>query len=379
MRAIRSLMRLRTVVSTLSACTALKNLELGKQIHDYVKSELKLTTIIGNALLNMYAKCGCLNEGQRIFDEIPSKNVICCTSMVSGSVNCGRLDEAREVFDGSSIKDAVLWTAMINGYVQYNRFDEAVALFQEMQIRRVKGDKFTAVTLPTGCAQSGALEQGKWIHRYIDENGIKIDAVVGTALIEMYAKCGCIDKSLEIFNGLREKDAACWTSIICGLAKNGKASKAVELFSEMIQIGINPDDITLIAVLSACSRGGLVDEGRKFFNSMRKMYEIEPKLEHYACLVDLLGRAGLLDDEEEMIERVPSENNKIMIPLYGALLSACRIPGNVEMGERVAKRLADIESSCSSVHTLLSSQYVRLCRQMGRCNKGEKEDERSWS
>ncbi|PQQ20232.1 pentatricopeptide repeat-containing protein [Prunus yedoensis var. nudiflora] len=106
-RAIRSLMRLRTVVSTLSACTALKNLELGKQIHDYVKSELKLmTTIIGNALLNMYAKCGCLNEGRRIFDEIPSKNVICCTSMVSGSVNCGRLDEAREVFDGSSIKDA---------------------------------------------------------------------------------------------------------------------------------------------------------------------------------------------------------------------------------------------------------------------------------
>ncbi|KAH0970407.1 hypothetical protein GBA52_022563 [Prunus armeniaca] len=152
-----------TVVSTLSACTALKNLELGKQIHDYVKSELKLTTLIGNALLNMYAKCGCLNEGRRIFDEIPSKNVICCTSMVSGYVNCGRLDEAREVFDVSSIKDAVLWTAMINGYVQYNRFDEAVALFQEMQIRRVKGDKFTAVTLLTRCAQSGALEQGKWI------------------------------------------------------------------------------------------------------------------------------------------------------------------------------------------------------------------------
>lgn len=248
---------------------------------------------------------------------------------------------------------------MINGYAQYNRFDEAVALFQEMQIRRVKGDKFTAVTLLTGCAQSGALEQGKWIHRYMEENGIKIDA---PALIEMYAKCGCIDKSLEIFNGLREKDAACWTSIVCGLAKNGKASKAVELFSEMIQIGINPDDINFIAVLRACSHGGLVDEGRKFFNSMRKMYEIEPKLEHYACLVDLLGRAGLLDEAEEMIERVPSENKEIMIPLYGALLSACRIHGNVEMGERVAKRLADIESSGSSVHTLLANTYASADR-----------------
>lgn len=278
--------------------------------------------------------------------------------MVCGYVNCGMLDEARELFDRSPTEDVVLWTAMMNGYVQYNQFDEAVALFQEMQFRRVQVDKFTVVALLTGCAQLGALEQGKWIHGYIDENGIKIDTVVGTALIEMYANCGCLDESVEIFDGMKEKDAATWTSIVCALAMNGKTSKALELFSEMKQVGIKPDDITFIGVLSACSHGGLVDEGRKFFNSMRKDCGIEPKLEHYGCLIDLLGRAGLLDEAEELIGRIPRGKNKIIVPLYGALLGACRIHGNADMGERMAKRLSDIESRGSSAHTLLSNIYA---------------------
>lgn len=267
----------------------MKNLELGKEIHGYVANELGFTTVIGNALLDMYAKCGCLSVARQIFDEMHTKNVICWTSMVSGYVNCGELDEARKLFEKSPTRDIVLWTAMINGYVQFNRFDEAVALFREMQIRRVKPDKFTVVALLTGCAQLGALEQGKWIHGYIDENRISVDTVVGTSLIEMYAKCGCVEKSLDIFYELKEKDTASWTSIICALAMNGKTSKALELFLEMKQAGATPDDITFIGVLSACGHGGLVEEGRQFFNSMTKQYEIEPKLEHYGCLIDLLG------------------------------------------------------------------------------------------
>ncbi|KAF3438173.1 hypothetical protein FNV43_RR20930 [Rhamnella rubrinervis] len=316
-----------TIVSTLSACTALKNLELGREIHDYVRSRLEFTPIISNALLDI---------------------------MVSGYVNYGELDKARELFERVPTKDVVLWTAMVNGYVQYNRFDEAVALFQEMQVGRVRADKFTVVAILTGCAQLGALEQGKWTHGYIDEYGIQVDTVVGTALIEMYAKCGCIEKSLEIFNGLKEKDTASWTSIICGLAMNGKTSKALELFSEMRQVGLTPDDITFVAILSACSHGGLVEEGRWFFHSMREMYGIEPKLEHYGCLIDLLGRAGLLDEAEELIENIPNDNNENVVPLYGALLSACRIYGHVAMGERVAEKLMNIESSDSDVHMLLN-------------------------
>ncbi|KAE7998811.1 hypothetical protein FH972_003319 [Carpinus fangiana] len=347
-----------TVVSTLSACTALKNLELGKEIHSSIGNELEVTIIISNALLDMYAKCGCLSIARQIFDEMPKKNVICWTSMVSGYVNCGQLDEARELFERSPFRDIILWTAMINGYVQFNRFDEAVALFREMQIRRVKPDKFILVALLTGCAQLGALEQGKWIHGYIDENRIMVDAIVGTALIEMYAKCGHVEKSLEVFYDLKEKDIAAWTSIIYGLAMNGKTSKALELFSEVKQAGAKPDDITFIGVLSACNHGGLIEEGRHFFNSMTKEYKIEPKLEHYGCLIDLLGRAGKLDEAEELIEEVPKENSEIIVPLYCSLLSACRVHGNVEMGERVAEWLVKIESSDSTSHTLLANIYA---------------------
>lgn len=351
-----------TVVSTLSACTALKHLDLGREIHEYVSTQLGFTMIIGNALLDMYAKCGCLDIARGIFDAMQEKNVICWTSMVSAYVNSGCLDEARELFERSPVKDLVLWTTIINGYVQFKKVDEAMILFRYMQNDRVKPDKYTLVALLTGCAQLGSLEQGQWLHAYLEENGIPIDAVVGTALIEMYAKCGCLDKSLHIFYQLNQKDTALWTSVISALAMNGNSSMALQLFSEMIRVGIRPDDITFIGVLNACSHGGLVEEGRRHFDSMTEVYQIEPKLEHYGCLIDLLGRAGLLDEAEDKINVIPNKDNKIIVPLYGALLSACRNYENVDMGERVAKRLLEIESSDSSSHTLLANIYAAASR-----------------
>ncbi|XP_074347745.1 pentatricopeptide repeat-containing protein At1g31430 [Apium graveolens] len=351
-----------SVVTTLSACIALKDLELGREIHDYVLSDIGFSVIIGNALLDMYAKCGCIDEARRIFDAMPGKNVICWTSMLSGYVNCGQLDEAKDLFKRSPVKDIVLWTAMINGFVQFNRVDEAMLLFRDMQYNRVKPDKFTVVALLTGCAQVGALEQGKWIHTYIDENRITVDAVAGTALIDMYAKCGCIDKSLEIFYGLKEKDTASWTAIICSLAVHGRTDKALELFTAMKQCGFVPDDITFVGVLTACSHGGLVKEGRQYFHDMKKNYKIEPKLEHYGCMIDLLGRAGLLDEAEETMKMIPDGNKDAVIPLYSALLSACRIYGDVDMGERLADRLVELHSGDSSVHTLLANIYASANR-----------------
>ncbi|KAJ8541640.1 hypothetical protein K7X08_002456 [Anisodus acutangulus] len=142
-----------TVVSTLSACTALKSLELGKEIHRYIVEEVGFSLIIGNALVDMYCKCGCLMLARQIFDDMPTKNVICWTSMVSGYVNSSQLDEARELFERSPIRDLVLWTTMINGYVQFSRFDDAMDLFRSMQMQRIKPDKYTLVALLTGCAQ----------------------------------------------------------------------------------------------------------------------------------------------------------------------------------------------------------------------------------
>ncbi|GJY28681.1 pentatricopeptide repeat-containing protein [Tanacetum coccineum] len=351
-----------TVVSTLSACVALRDLELGKEIHGYVRDEIGFTMIISNALLDMYCKCGCLDVAREIFNGMPKKNVICWTSMVSGYVSCGMLDEARRLFDESPVKDIVLWTAMINGYVQFNHVDEAMRLFQQMQKFKIKPDKFTVVALLTGCAQVGALEQGNWIHEYMNEHRIVIDAVCGTALIDMYAKCGCIDKSLEVFYGLHDKDTASWTSIICALSVNGKTSKALELFTEMKESGFRPDDITFIGVLNACSHGGLVEEGWKHFESMKSVYQIEPKIEHYGCLIDLLGRAGLLKEAEKIVNRIPKEKDDILVPVYGALLSACRLYGDVDMGEHLADRLMQIEVGDSSIHTLLANIYASVGR-----------------
>nr|GFA17885.1 hypothetical protein [Tanacetum cinerariifolium] len=235
-----------TLASTLSACVGLRDVKLGKEIHGYVRDKIGFT-IIDNALLDMYY-------------------------------------EARRLFDESPVKDIVLWTTMINGFVQFNHVDEAMRLFQQMQKFKIKPDNFTVVALLTGCAQVGALEQRNWIHKHMNERRISIDAVCGTALIDMYAKCDCVDKSLEVFYGLHDKDTASWTSIICALSVNGKTSKALESFTEMKESGLRSDDITFIGVLNACSHRGLVEEGWKHFKSMKLVYQIEPKIEHYGVL-----------------------------------------------------------------------------------------------
>ncbi|WOL20615.1 hypothetical protein Cni_G29420 [Canna indica] len=351
-----------TVVSTLSACTALGNLELGERIHLLVKKQLRFSITLGNALLDMYTKCGPLDMARRFFDVMPCKNVISWTTMVSGYVKRGDLGEARQLFVQSPVRDVVLWTALINGYVQYNQFDEALVLFREMQLKGIKPDKFTVVSILTVCASLGALEQGRWIHGYIKDNRIRVDTVLGTALIDMYAKCGCIDKSLEIFSIVERRDAAIWTSIIYGLAMNGEIDKALELFSEMTRVGTTPDDITFVGVLSACSHGGLVDEGRKYFRAMKEMYHIEPKLEHYGCFIDLLGRAGLLVEAEGIIRNIPKGIIRDVLPLWGSLLGACRIHGNVEMGERLAKEILELQSGNSGIHTLIANIFAAADR-----------------
>ncbi|KAL0854614.1 hypothetical protein Bca101_059766 [Brassica carinata] len=348
-----------TIVSTLSACSALKNLEVGEGIHRYivVATEFETSVKIGNALVDMFCKCGCLDKARAVFDEMRGKNVKCWTSMVSGYVSNGRIDEGRELFERSPVKDVVLWTAMMNGYVQFNRFDEALELFRSMQILGVRPDNFVLVSLLKGCAQTGALEQGKWIHGYICENGVRVDKVVGTALVDMYAKCGCIETALEVFYETKERDTASWTSLIYGLAMNGMSRRAMDLYYEMENVGVRLDDITFVAVLTACNHGGFVAEGRKVFYSM-----IQPKTEHYSCMVDLLCRAGCLDEAEELIDKMRNERDETLVPVYCSLLSAARNYGNVELAERVAAKLEEVEVSDSSAHTLLASVYASANR-----------------
>ncbi|KAL6839510.1 hypothetical protein ACP4OV_030780 [Aristida adscensionis] len=349
-----------TLVTAVTACSRARDLSLGRRIHAYMDGVFGFSLPVANALLDMYSKNDCLDEAVKLFERMPERNIISWTILVSGYALAGKLDKARALFSQSTEKDLILWTAMINACVQHGSFEEALTLFREMQMQQVEPDRFTVVTLLTCCANIGALDQGEWIHQYAVSRKMKIDAVLGTALIEMYSKCGHVDKALDVFGRMQGRDAAAWTSIICGLATNGQASRSLELFEEMQRSNAKPDGITFIGVLNACCHGGLVGEGRRHFHAMKGVYQIEPRIEHYSCLVNLLGRAGLLDEAERLISNIPVD--KDTMPLFGALLTACKTHGNIEMSERLTKRIAEQDSQNPDVNVLISNVYATASR-----------------
>ncbi|KAJ1259762.1 hypothetical protein BS78_10G181200 [Paspalum vaginatum] len=349
-----------TLVTAVTACSRAGCLSLGRRIHAYMDGVFGFSLPVANALLDMYTKNGCLEEAVKMFEQMPESNIISWTILVSGYAMAGQLDKARALFDQCTEKDLILWTAMINAYVQHGSFEEALMLFSDMQLHQVEPDRFTVVALLTCCANVGALDQGEWIHQYAESRKMKIDAVLGTALIEMYSKCGRVDKALQVFGQMQGKDAATWTAIICGLATNGQASRALELFEEMQISKVKPDGIMFIGVLNACCHGGLVDEGRRYFQAMKEVYRIEPRIEHYSCLVNLLGRAGILDEAEKLIRGIPV--NKDTMPLFGALLTACKAHGNVEMSERLTKRIAEQDFPNPDANVLMSNVYATASR-----------------
>jgi pentatricopeptide repeat protein len=259
-------------------------------------------------LLNMYMKNSYLEEAVKMFEQMPERNIISCTILVSGYGIAGQSDKARVLYYQCTQKDLILWTAMINACVQHGIFDEALSLFQDMQLQRVEPDKFSVITLLTCYANIGAFDQCEWVHWYAEDRNMKIDAVRGTTLMEMCSKCGHFDKSLQIFGRMQGKDATTWTAIICGLTTKGQASKDLELFEEKPRSKTKPDGITFTGVLSACCHGGLVDEGQRHFQAMKEVYQVEMIIKHYSYLVNLLGHAGHQDEE------AATTNNTVQVP-----------------------------------------------------------------
>jgi pentatricopeptide repeat protein len=349
-----------TMVTVVTACSRAGNLSLGRRIHAYMNGVFGFSLPVANTLVDMYTKNGCLQEAVKLFEQMPERNIISSTILVSGYALAGQLDKARALFYQSTERDLILCTAMINACVQHGSYEEALTLFRDMQMQGVEPDRFTVVTLLTCCANIDALDQGEWIHQYAEGRKMKLDAVLGTALIEMYSKCGHVDKALKVFERMKGRDAAAWTAIICGLATNGQANRALELFEEMKVGRAKPDGITFIGVLNACCHSGLVDEGRKHFQAMKEVYHIEPRIEHYSCLVNLLGRAGVLDEAEKLICGMPVDNDTM--PLYGALLTACKAHDNVEMSKRLMKRIARQASQNPDVNVLVFNVYATANR-----------------
>ncbi|KAJ8754453.1 hypothetical protein K2173_005614 [Erythroxylum novogranatense] len=342
------------------ACTQLGSINVGIQAHVHViKYGFESDVYVQNSLVNMYATLGDVKAASYIFRTMSLLDVASWTSMIAGYSKCGDVLSARRLFDRMPEKNLVSWGTMISGYAKNNLFDKAIELYEALQFEGVKANETIMVSVISSCAHLGALELGERAHDYVLRNEMEVNLILGTALVDMYARCGSIDKAIKVFEELPVRDVLSWTALIAGFAMHGFAEKALEYFSQMLLTGLVPRDITFTAVLSACSRGGLVGKGKEMFESMKRDYGIDPRLEHYGCMVDLLGRAGKLAEAEKFILEMPVKPNA---PVWGALLGACRIHRNASIAERVGKILIQLQPEHSGYYVVLSNIYARTNR-----------------
>ncbi|GAV79059.1 PPR domain-containing protein/PPR_2 domain-containing protein [Cephalotus follicularis] len=343
-----------TMVAVISACSQIGDLRVGKSIHAYIKKKIvNFSLNLQNALLDLYVKCGCLNTAMEIFNKMEMRDVFSWTSMVNGYAKYGELDYGRRLFNEMPERNVVSWNAMIAGYSQNSRPKEALELFHDMLKAGFApmGDSLACVL--SACGQLGCLDLGLWIqHYYINENRIKLSVILANAFIDMFAKCGVIDAAAKLFNGMSQRNLVSWNSMIAAYAAHGEAKEALILFERMKSCGLKPDDITFVGILSACSHGGLISEGLEIFENMEKYGGVEPKGEHYACMIDLFGRTGLLEEAYELIKKMPMKPSEAA---WGAILNACRMHGNVEMAKLAANKLLHLDPEDSGIYVLLAS------------------------
>ncbi|PSS04659.1 Pentatricopeptide repeat-containing protein [Actinidia chinensis var. chinensis] len=326
----------------------------GETIHTQVlKLGFGSDLFVQTALIEMYANFGWIGVARKMFDEMSHPDVVSYNVLLAEYVRVGEMSLAQELFDKMPERDLVSWNTMIHGYASVGDFG-ALRLFHEMQLANVVPDKVTMLGVLLACGEVGALHMGTMVHEYIERSKTEIDIKLGTALVDMYAKCGDIYSSLRVFNLMNEKDVFAWSAVIVGLANHGLGDLALEHFSKMISEQIKPNDITLIGVLSACGHIGLVDEGMIYFKSMIDVYGISPKIEHFGCMVDMLGRAGRLQEARELIRSMPFAPDAIV---WRTLLGACRIYKNVELEEEAIVNLLELEPNVDGNYVLLSNIY----------------------
>jgi pentatricopeptide repeat protein len=339
--------------TALNASASLAALEQGSQLHTHVvKVGFESDLFIKNALLDMYVKCGNLKDAQKVFDNMLDKEVIS-------------------------------WNAMIAGYGQTGQGEKAMKLFFQMQIGGMDKDHFTYTSVLSASASLVAVEQGKLVHAHIIKTGYESNVSVGNTLVDMYAKCGSINAAHKVFENMPEKDVVSFNAIIAGYAHHGHGNEALRFFEQMQLVGMQPNDITFICILSACSHVGLVNEGCNYFNSMCRDHNIKPRMEHYACMVDLLSRAGCLYEVEEFIHEMPFKPGAV---IWRTLLGACRVHGNIELGKLAAEYALELEPQDSATYVLLSNMFAAAgmwdeaenVRKLMRARKVKKEPGQSW-
>lgn len=278
--------------------------------------------------------------------------------MMAGLLKCGDVSSAAECFDQMPERNIVSWNSLIGGYVKANMPHEAVVLFFELRVSGLRPDKSTMVSLVSAISDLGLLDLGRRAHGYIARNELSLDGALGVMLITMYTRCGSIDAAYQVFLTIPVKNVGHWSSMIAGFANHGLTGDSLRVFSEMLRSGIRPNHITFISVLNACRHAGLAEEGLKYFNLM-KCFDMEPRIEHYGCLIDLLGRYGLVEEAMQIACNLPMDPGFVV---WGTLLAACTNHRNVEIAEIVAKKLIELRPEHGSAYVLLSNLYAKVGR-----------------
>uniref|UniRef100_A0A7N2R736 Pentatricopeptide repeat-containing protein n=1 Tax=Quercus lobata TaxID=97700 RepID=A0A7N2R736_QUELO len=312
-----------SLVSMVSSCSQLGGTYLGRSLHCYIiEHSMDENVMVVSSLMDMYVKAGNLNIAWKIFCGTP--------------------------------RDIITWNTLISSYTYCGRYAEAVALFEDMISENLQPN---SVVL-SACSHLASLEKGERIHHYIKERGIESNISLATALVEMYAKCGQLEKARKLFNTMKERDVISWNVIISGYGMNGHAKSAMEIFQQMDKSNVKPNGLTFLALLSACAYAGLVKEGKGLFNRMQD-YSIKPNLKHYACMIDLLGRSGNLQEAEALVLSMPFSPDG---GVWGALLSACKIHNEIETGVRIAKYAIETDPENDGYYIMMCNMYNSVGR-----------------
>ncbi|CDY33567.1 BnaC06g29850D [Brassica napus] len=346
-----------SVMTMLKLCSDNGRVGLGKQVHvQVVKRGFESYLLVGSALMDMYAKVGCISDAKTVFYGLEDRNTVMYNSLMGGLLASGMVEDAKKLFQGME-KDSnvVSWTAMVVGYGQSGRAEEAVKMFLEMQRSGVEPDHYTLGQAISACAKISSLEEGSQFHGKAVVSGFAHYVIVSNSLVTLYGKCGNIDDSTKLFNEMSFRDEVSWTAMVSAYAQFGRAIEAIDLFDRMVQHGLKPDGVTLTGVISACSRAGLVEKGQRYFELMTNEYGIVPSNGHYSCMIDLFSRSGRLEEAMSFINGMPSPPDAIG---WITLLSACRNKGNLEIGKRAAESLIELDPHHPAGYTLLLSIYA---------------------
>ncbi|XP_050257597.1 pentatricopeptide repeat-containing protein At1g74600, chloroplastic [Quercus robur] len=318
-----------TLTATLTACSALRSIRKGKELHGYaLRFGVGKDIVVGGALVGMYSKCGSLELASRVFDMLPEK-------------------------------DQVVWSSLVSGYAQNGYIEKALMLFCDMLMADFTIDCFTVSSVLGAVALLNRSGIGTQLHAYITKLGLDSDVSVGSSLMTMYSKSGSLGDCRKAFDHIENPDLIGWTTMIVSYAQHGKGAEALSVYELMRKEGIKPDSVTFVGVLSACSHNGLVEEAYIHLNSMAKDYGIEPGYRHYACMVDLLGRSGRLKEAEQFINNMPVKPDALV---WGTLLAACKVHGDIELGKIAAKKVMELEPCDAGVYVSLSN----ICADMGQ-------------